>query len=91
MACRPAQPGAVVRWAQRRSSRQPNGWLRRDWIIADYNLPNGLNGLETIARLQRAGSARNPSHHLLLIKPYSIMRLATYFIPKCMSCSISSG
>ena len=23
-----------------------------DLIIADYNLPNGLNGLETIARLQ---------------------------------------
>ena len=28
-----------------------------DLIIADYNLPKGLNGLETIARLQRAGSS----------------------------------
>ena len=34
-----------------------------DLIIADYNLPKGLNGLEIIARLQRAAPARNPGHY----------------------------
>ena len=34
-----------------------------DLIIADYNLPKGLNGLETIARLQEASSPRSTSHN----------------------------
>ena len=31
-------------------------------VIADYNLPNGLNGLEVIASLRKAAPAGHPGH-----------------------------
>ena len=34
-----------------------------DLIVADYNLPKGLNGLEIIAKLQEQAQPRNSGHH----------------------------
>ena len=39
------------------------GSITPDLIVADYNLPKGLNGLEVIARLQGQARARNSGHH----------------------------
>ena len=40
-----------------------SGATRPDVILSDFNLPQGLDGLETAARSARARSSRNPGDH----------------------------
>ena len=39
------------------------GTIRPDLILADYNLPNGLNGLQLIAKLREKLQRHDPGHH----------------------------
>ena len=50
------------RWAEGVGAGRPRATVKPDIVIADYNLPDGLNGLETIAGL-RSSSPRNSGHH----------------------------
>ena len=39
------------------------GTIRPDLILADYNLPNGMDGLQVVARLAKRVSWQDPGHH----------------------------
>ena len=39
------------------------GTIRPDLILADYNLPNGMNGLQLIREAARQASSSDPGHH----------------------------
>ena len=57
------QRGNGARRHQRRWNWSARGTIRPDLILADYNLPNGMNGIEIIAKLREQLRRQIPVDH----------------------------
>ena len=54
-------------------------------------MASAFAGLMPVSRIAFSRSVPSVGTDRSGVEPYSIRRLGTYFIPKCISCSMSSG